>query len=329
MSEANGSFRLPPIIVKDDGAVRRAGFELEFSGISLDQTAQALRQALGGLVQSRNAAGVVFAADDLGRFTVELDWTYLKIQAARDEAEGHGSDWTDVLSQAAALFVPVEVICPPIAVTELAALNPLLTTLREAGAVGTEESLVSAYGVHINVEPPRLDAATIHAYLLAFSLLQWWLVEVQEVDMTRRLSPYVDLYPEAYLRLLCTRKAPDMDRIFDDYLEHNPSRNRAMDMLPLLAHIDEGRVRRAVADIKVKARPAIHYRLPDCLIDDPAWSLASPWNVWCVVERLASSPGDLQALSRAFLAAERPILGVSRGDWVEYVDRWLTDRALA
>ena len=329
MSEANGSFRLPPVILKDDGAARRAGFELEFSGISLDQAAQALRLALGGQFLSRNAAGVVFAADSLGRFTVELDWTYLKIQAARAEGDRQGSEWTEMLSQAAALFVPVEVICPPIAVTELTVLDPLLTALRKAGAVGTEESLLSAYGVHINVEPPRLDAATIHAYLLAFSLLQWWLVEVQEVDMTRRLSPYVDLYPEAYLRLLCTRKAPDMNRVFDDYLEHNPSRNRAMDMLPLLAHIDEGRVRRAVSDIKVKARPAFHYRLPDCLIDDPDWSLASPWNVWCVVERLAASPGDLQALSRAFLAAERPILGVSRGDWVEYVDRWLADRALA
>ena len=327
MGKAQGSFEMPPAVSKDDGTPRRAGFELEFSGISLDQAARALDVTLGGELISRNAAGIVFMAGSMGRFTVELDWTYLKIQAARNE--GYGAEWADVLSQAASLFVPVEVVCPPIAITGLDVLGPLVDALREAGAVGTEDSLLSAYGVHINVEPPRLDAATIHSYLLAFSLLQWWLVEVHEVDMTRRLSPYVDLYPEAYLRVLCTRKAPSMDQIFGDYLEHNPSRNRAMDMLPLLAHIDEGRVRQAVTDIKVKARPAIHYRLPDCLIDDPDWSLASPWNVWCVVERLAASPGDLQALSRAFLAAERPILGVSRGDWVEYVDRWLADRALA
>jgi hypothetical protein len=205
----------------------------------------------------------------------------------------------------------------------------MLDALRQAGAVGTEESLLAAYGLHINVEMPRLDAPTLSAYLLAFSLLQWWLVEAHDVDVARRASPYVDLYPEAYIRLLCTRPAADMSLIFEDYLEHNPSRNRALDMLPLLAHIDEERVRRTVSDMKVRARPALHYRLPDCLIDHPGWSLSEAWNVWCVVERLATSQRDMRELSQAFLAAERPILGVSRGDWVEFVDRWLADRALA
>jgi hypothetical protein len=331
MAERDTGFCLPPVLDKHDGTPRRVGFELEFSGISLAESARAIGKRLGGRIISRNAAEIVFQSESLGRFTVELDWAYLKLQASREghQERGAAEEWTELLSQAASLFVPVEVVCPPIPVADLGVLDGLVDELRAAGAVGTDDSLLAAYGVHINVEIPRFDATTLSAYLRAFCLLQWWLVEAHDVDITRRLSPYVDLYPEAYMRRMLMRAESSMDEIFDDYLEHNPSRNRAMDMLPLLAHIDEGRVRRAVSDMKVKARPAVHYRLPNCLIDHPDWSLASTWNVWCVVERLASREEDLRMLSRAFLAAERPILGVSRGDWVEYMDRWLRDRALA
>jgi hypothetical protein len=100
-------------------------------------------------------------------------------------------------------------------------------------------------------------------------------------------------------------------------------------MLPILANIDEDRVRRVIHDMKVKARPAFHYRLPNCLIDHPDWSLAGMWNAWCVVERLAGREEDLRELAGAFLAAERPLIGVSRSDWIRFVDRWLVDRALA
>ncbi|GAB6110522.1 amidoligase family protein [Desulfomicrobium salsuginis] len=330
MKQSEGSFHMPPHLGTGDGRPRRVGFELEFSGISLDDAVAALEKSMGGRVASRTAAEVRFQSDGLGVFHVELDWSFLKVKAAQTGADAdRGGEWLELLSQAAALFVPVEVVCPPLPLTDMARLEPLLHALREAGAVGTEESLLAAYGLHINIEMPQLDAPTLHAYLKAFSLLQWWLVEAHDVDIARRVSPYVDLYPEAYMRLLCAGSEPGMDRIFEAYLEHNPSRNRALDMLPLLAHIDEKRVRRTVSDMKVRARPALHYRLPDCLIDRPEWSLSDAWNIWCVVERLAGSGDDLRALSDAFLAAERPILGVSRGDWVEFVDRWLADRALA
>jgi hypothetical protein len=83
-----------------------------------------------------------------------------------------------------------------------------------------------------------------------------------------------------------------------------------------------------VDDPKIKARPTFHYRLPNCHIEDPDWSLAGEWNTWCVVERLAGRGDDLDALAAEFLAADRPLLGVSRGDWVARVDRWLQDHAL-
>jgi hypothetical protein len=120
-----------------------------------------------------------------------------------------------------------------------------------------------------------------------------------------------------------------MDEIFSDYLAHNASRNRALDLLPLLAEIDEERVRGTVDDPRIKARPAFHYRLPNCQIERPDWSLSASWNTWLVVEQLACRPDDLHELGAAFLDAERLILGVNRSKWVGFIDQWLKDRELA
>lgn len=324
-------YKLPPVTHKKDGSRRLVGFELEFSGLTLEQTADALRSSLGGKLKQVSAVEQVLHVESSGDFTVELDWDYLKRKAAETARKEQQEDeeWIEKLSQAAALLVPVEVVCPPIPITDLDSLEPMITALRGAGAQGTEESLLAAYGVHINTEVPTLDAATLSSYLKAFALLQWWLVEAHEVDVTRKVSPYIDLYPEAYVKQMLCNANPSMEDLFRDYLEHNASRNRALDLLPMLAEIDGDRVRRAVDDPRIKARPTFHYRMPNCHIERLDWSLAEPWNTWCVVERLSHRSDDLEALSRAYLDADRPILGVSRSGWVEFLDRWLKDRALA
>ena len=328
MSHHSIEFDLPPLTVKDDGSPRMVGFELEFSGISLDEAAEAVQAALKGKRESESSAERVIRTSSFGEFIVELDWDFLKRKASETGRGEEGGEWLEPLSQAAALIVPVEVVCPPIPLTNLSVLTSVVRGLREAGAVGTEESLIAAYGVHINTEIPRLDADTLFSYLRAFAILQWWLVDAHEVNATRKVSPYIDLYPQAYLRQVLSKSESTMDRIFDDYLEYNASRNRALDLLPMLAEIDSDRVRKAVDDPKIKARPAFHYRLPNCQIERPDWSLAGAWNTWCVVERLADREDDLVALADEFLAADRPILGVSRSDWVGFVDRWLKDHAL-
>lgn len=328
MSDPHAGFGLPPRRTKADGSTRRVGFELEFSGITLDQTFAALQEALGGELRSESAAERVLESGSLGEFTVELDWEYLKRAAERNAGGGEDSEWVERLGQAAALLVPVEVVCPPIAVTELAVLEPMVAALRAAGAVGTEESLLAAYGVHINTEIPALDAATLLPYLQAFAVLQWWLVDAHAVDVTRKVSPYVNLYPEAYLKQLLSTRRSSMEGIIEDYLAHNATRNRALDLLPMLAAVDERRVRKAVDDPRIKARPTFHYRLPDCHIEQPDWSLSGPWDTWLAVERLAERAEDLAELGAAFLDAWRPLLGVKRSDWVAYVDRWLKDRGL-
>ena len=54
--ESKGGFESPPQRNKRDGSSRLVGFELEFSGVSLDDTVAALRSALGGRLLSVTAA---------------------------------------------------------------------------------------------------------------------------------------------------------------------------------------------------------------------------------------------------------------------------------
>lgn len=328
MTPQSVQFNNPPVTSKQDGTPRCVGFELEFTGLTLDQTVAALKDSLGGVPESTSVAENKLHVEHLGTFNIELDWEFIKRAAGEREQAGEGDDWVNLLTQAATLLVPMEVVCPPIPLADLGKLLPMVDALREAGAIGTSHSALAAYGVHINTELPRLDAGTLNDYLRAFGLLQWWLVEDLQVDLTRKISPYIDLYPQAYLEQLLARSAPTLDLVFADYLQHNATRNRALDMLPVLADIDSERVRRAVDDPKIKARPTFHYRLPDCHIEDADWTLLTPWNNWLVVEQLAGNRSALDELSSAFLAADRPVIGVARAPWVEFLDQWLKDHGL-
>lgn len=329
MATSTVSFSLPSIIYKDDGCPRKVGFELEFSGLDLERVGEVLRDTLGGNLKQLSVAESELSVAELGTFHIELDWNYLKRKAEENEYKAEHGEWIDLLAEAANILVPLEVVCPPIAINDLQALTPMVVALRQAGAVGTEESFLAAYGVHINTELPRIDAETLWAYLRAFSLLQWWLVDAHDVDIARKMSPYIDLYPEAYLKKLFAQSQPTLSQIFADYLEYNASRNRALDMLPLLAHIDPDALRSVVDDPKIQARPTFHYRLPDCHIEQENWSLAYSWNTWWVVEQVAQRPDDLKRLGDNYLKASRPLIGTNRQEWVEFIDQWLKKHVLA
>ena len=125
MNARPSTFELPPSLNRDDGGTRRVGFELEFSGIDLDATTAALQSSLGASLQSETVAERVLQVDSLGEFRVELDWAYLKNQAAKQGQSLLEEEWLERLSEAAALVVPVEVVCPPVPIDNLAVLDPM------------------------------------------------------------------------------------------------------------------------------------------------------------------------------------------------------------
>ena len=305
------TFHLPPAVHNAQGEVRKAGFELEFGGVSLNVAAMHVRKVFGGehVIRSTFVHRVRGTPD--GEFSVEMDTTVLKdktyerpLRAMGFDARRRDAKWLEAaLLGAFSTLVPSEVATPPLPVTDLAPLDALRRRLRDSGAKGTRAGLLYAFGLHINPEIASDDPGYLLSVLRAFLLLFPWLRRRAEVDIARRISPYINPFPPAYARLVLDPNYPaDAGRLIDDYLAHNPTRNRPLDLAPLLAHLDAGRVARSVQEHHlVKPRPAFHYRLPNCMVDEPHWTIAREWDTWVAVEELANDPARLAGMSREYL----------------------------
>lgn len=324
---------LPDRIEKADGGPRRVGVELELSGIAVDELASLTAETLGGTVERVSSVEFNVAVPRFDDFRVEVDLKLLKDLAREREAridEGDKSlmDFAvDLLDGASAILVPCEIVTPPLPIRELAEpLDLLVQRLREAGAEGTQRSFLYAFGVHLNVEPPDLEASTIVDYLRAFVCLYDWIVHEGEVDASRQMSPFIRRYDKAYELLVADPDyKPGWSQLIDDYLAHNPTRDRAMDMLPMFAAIDEARVRNVVDDPLIKARPAFHYRLANSCVDEDEWSIAAPWNHWMRIERLALDPDALSTCGIAFAEDRGRVLRGVDKRWLHEVRQWLLD----
>lgn len=318
---------MPPRESDDRGRVRRVGVEIEFAGVSVAESVALLIHLYGGSSEPINRYSERVFDTRLGEFRVEIDATILTSERYKElleklgvSAEGrvHVEDALEVI---AAKFVPCEIACPPIAIADLGQLDALREALLEHGALGTRASLLYAFGLQLNPEVPARDARTLRDHLAAFLLLYDWIVEISKIDVTRKLAPFIDPFPEEYRQhVLAPGYHPNLDQLIDDYLEHNPTRNRPLDMLPMFVMLREERVRAIAKDQeKIKARPTFHYRLPNCLIDEPQWSFSTEWNRWVEVERLAADPKRLRALSDSYLQLANGVFGFRRKRWVEEV----------
>jgi len=318
---------------EDSGQTRQVGFELEFTGLEMTAVADILAKTLLGKVVPMTQAECKVETSDLGTFKVELDWQLGKV-IARQRQEEREPDEEDPLmtwlTTAAAEIVPVEVVCPPIAADKLQVLHPVVDALREAGAVGTSASPIYAFGVHINPELPDTKPVTIAKYLKAFCLSQEWLVDQHSVDLSRRITPYIDLFPTTYVRqVLSYDGRVTLNELIDDYIEHNPTRNRALDMTPLFRYLDEARLIRGIEDERINARPTFHYRLPNCHIGQAGWHLNRPWNLWCVVERLAFDSRLLAEMSAAWKSRDDQLIPLDGYTWHSKLDSLQDDQSSA
>jgi len=285
---------------------RRVGVELELGGLDARAAAEVVRDWLGGTVRHLNEVEQEVDTG-LGTFRVELDATPVKKLARLGQSGGMESLAADVVTRLATEIVPCEIVTPPLHERDLPRLDELAVRLAKAGARGTYDALRFAFGLHFNPELSDPTAPRILAHLRAFSLLYRWLLDEGEVDTVRRVAVYIDPFPTDYVQLIMRDDyAPSLDALIEDYLTHNPTRNRALDMLPLFAHLDPDRVRARVDEPLVKPRPTFHYRLPNCRVGEPGWRVMDEWQRWVRVEALAADDEELEHARRNFGHATDP-----------------------
>jgi hypothetical protein len=330
MAPARSRIRLPEKRHNARGQPRRIGVELEMLGLDVNDIAEIVARRIGLTITIDGRYRRVLTGDAAGDWIVEVDFDLLQRlgQEERDEQdlldELRGSA-EGVLKALADLIVPLELVSPPLPMPRLGDMEDIIVLLREAGAKGTSESFSYAFAMQFNPEIPSDDPQVITAYLQAFLCLYEWLLLRTDVNLTRRFTSYIDPFPKDYVRIVIQADyRPDTGALIDDYLAHNPTRNRALDLLPLFMHLDEARVRAVADDLLIKPRPTFHYRLPNCEIHLPGWGLQPAWEDWLEVEALAADPARLHACCAAYrLFLDQPLKRWF-GDWAkEVAQQWL------
>jgi hypothetical protein len=322
---------LPSQTLNAQGKARRVGVEFEFAGLSYKQVTNCLQDLYGGSLSSTHPFEHYVKDSQLGEFKVELDAKILKQiaashQANLQQASTFETTSFDLLSSAAVRFVPWEIVTPPLLMEALPQLERLISALRDLGALGTRHAVYTAFGMHLNPEVPIEDSRCILAYLQAFFCLYDWIHKQESIDISRRLSTYINHFDEEYIQIVIhPQYRPSLTQLVSDYLFHNQTRNRSLDMLPLFAHLKPQQVHDSIQDERIKSRPTFHYRLPNCDIDQPEWALYDTWSRWLMVEALAAD----EDLRNAFCDAYRQHLDrFSHGwdnRWIAWVEAKLTE----
>lgn len=290
--------------------MRNVGFEIEYADVSLEKIAIIIKQLFGGQIIEKNAAELAVEETEFGSFKIELDAVQVKKFAAAMQKEIDNSDSNsalaeklittvnDVASDLATRVVPMEIVAPPIPVSSIGRIDDLRRAMLEAGAADTHSSFRYAFGLHINPEVKGILTSEMLNCMRAFSVMFPWLILAHKVDVTRRLSPFIDPYGEDYVHhIIGLDYAPSLDQLITDYHRFNPTRNRALDMLPLFASLKGDLVTGLYGEEeKINARPTFHYRLPNCEVADPDWSLHQEWDIWRLIEKVADHPDCLTDL---------------------------------
>ena len=296
-----------PVSNLHDGSPRCVGIEVECGGLSEDTVARIIADTLGGTISRTGDYERRIEGTEIGDIEVLLDTAF------RDKVESQLARQSLEVGRA---VIPVEYVTAPIPPDRIERVDALNVALARAGAFGTQDGVLLGFGVHLNVALPGTHVDDILPVLTAFALIEDWLRLRIGIDASRRLLPFVDTYPTVLLDALCEPTTDwTLERIKSTYLTNAPSRNHALDALPLLKHLEPERVVDAVPQMAHKSgRPAWHYRLPDCRIDEEDWSVALEWNRWCAVERVAADADLLTRLKHRWRDYRSRLLPIP-GQW--------------
>ncbi|WP_147127101.1 amidoligase family protein [Shimia ponticola] len=259
---------------------RQLGVEVEFAGLT---EAEAATKFAAALETSAREDGDMWVCQtrDFGKCVFYLDTAY----KSKIEQVGGAKALT-----VARTVVPVELVTDPFDPAALPTLNSALAKLRDAGALGSRHALMYGFGVHLNVAIADASVEHIYAVTCAFALLEEALRSDIDLDIARRALPFIDPYPDSLIEALVGGRPETMDGFACLLLSKTSSRNHGLDLLPILAELSADVTAEYVSDdTKLSPRPAYHYRLPECRIDEPGWDLSKDWARWCAVEALAAS----------------------------------------
>ncbi|MBD3290614.1 amidoligase [candidate division KSB1 bacterium] len=326
------SFKLPPNLKNDKNEVRKIGYEFEFSGIELENVAKIIIRLFDGTHKEVNRFNHIVEQTRLGDFKIEMDAALLKdatyLSALRKvgiSMENHSfqESLEDLLEDVASVLIPCEIAAPPVPITEMDSIEQLRGALQQEHIEGTRTSFVNAFGLHINIEIPEQNVSTILNYLRAFFLLYDWIFKESEIDFSRRIPPFINEFPAEYIvKVLDSQYDPDLKTLVQDYFDFNPTRNRALDMFPIFASMDKRIFNSVINDDKTSPRPAFHYRLPNCLIDEANWRIAREWNLWAEVEFLANKHHQIKKLSEKYLEMWNTTIINFKNKWYQILKNW-------
>ncbi|MBD3898331.1 amidoligase family protein [Halomonas sp. ML-15] len=331
--------RPPPTPHTAQGQTRRVGVEIEFAGITPANAAQLVCELFGGQIIVISPHRLKVEGTRWGEFGIELD-----AQVAHPDAKIVGrtpssdAEWDrqrhqvrvdlhnktrELIGDVVAGLVPTEIVGPPVPWDELDELDALFDALRVHGAKGTDASLLYGFGLHLNPEVPDLGVDSILAHLRAYLLLAEWLRDQIDIDITREVLPHANPFPKAYaILVLDPDYAPDLDTLIGDYIQHNPTRNRELDLFPLFGYLRPDYPDAMFADALIKPRPTYHYRLPNAQLSAPQWGAAVEWNLWVEVETLAADPERLEERSREYLEYHT-LSPMTR--WLDKLRSWMNE----
>lgn len=330
-------FISPPKKTNPDGNERTIGYEFEFTGLEMADAADLIQDLYGGVIKKKSAYELEVEDSGFGTFRLELDAQLLREKKYETLLKKVGIDldrfkekdsFEDSLMELASSVVPFEIITPPVSLSEMHQLNAITDNLRKRKAEGTGSSFIYAFGLHINPEVSDESTGTILNHLRAYVLLDPWIRKDARIDVSRRITPFINPYKEEYiLHILDEKYRPDLETLIMDYFAFDNSRNRALDLLPLFMHLNEELTEILLKDTITSARPTWHYRLPNCSIEDKNWSLAQEWNRWVLVEKLAYDEKQLHRYMRAYKKVKKETMIGFERKWIELMNRWVAENA--
>jgi len=266
------NFILPPIKTDPEKKLRKVGFEIEYSGITLKECAAIIIELFGGKIAKDKIYSIEIKDTDIGNFIIYIDSKFLrefeekykKFFLDKEEIE----NIEDILLSISETVVPYEIVSPPIRIDSLQKIEDLRKKLKDRGALGTKSSIFFAFGLHINIETYSFESTEILDILRSFLILYEWIKEKSDIDLTRKLTWFIDPFEIDYiLKVIDLDYKPDINELIEDYILFNPTRNRALDLLPLFAFLNKN-VKDKLPNEKIFPRPAFHYRLPNSRIDE-------------------------------------------------------------